>query len=167
MIKRYLSIILFVLMGITSFSEEKVGLEVGNILKEFTVYSYPEGTPINSKEFRGKMTILNFSATWCPYCLEEKQNLEAFLKNNPELAKNINVVVVMLDTQKDIKKYMDKHKFTFPMYEDRNEKVANAFFIRGVPMSFILDENGKIVYRQIGLLDFEGTKSIFEKIEEE
>lgn len=147
------------------YSTDVVGLEVGNIIKPFKIYEYPSGKEFTENNFKGKMTILNFGTTWCPACLEEKKSLNSFMDNNKNLS--INIVPVLIDSKENIKKYLDKENFNYTFYEDKNMEVGNKFLIRGVPMTFILDENGVIVYKHLGAVNFESIKSIFENLKEE
>lgn len=135
-----------------------VGLQRNNILKNFTIYSYPEEEPLTNENFKGKITILNFSATWCPYCLQEKKQQEIFIKENPELLKKINLVPIMMDSKQDIDKYLEKHKFSMKIYQDKNTQVGDDFFIRATPTTIIIDENGRILERHTGVADYDLVK---------
>lgn len=163
--KKFFISLLILIMGTLSYSSEKIGLEVGNILKPFKIYTYPQGKMMDNNDFKGKVTILNFATTWCPACLEEKKEQEKFIKENPELMKEINLVPILMDSQKDIEKYLNKHAFSFNVYEDRGSMTGNSFLIRAVPMTFILDKNGKIIYKQTGILNYKALKKALEKKE--
>lgn len=163
--KKIFCFILLLISHCFLYSNNTVGLEVGNIIKPFTIYEYPSNKEFTENKFKGKMTILNFGTTWCSVCLEEKKNLDNFIKNNKNL--DINVVPILIDSKENIKKYLTKEKFDYTFYEDKNMEVGNKFLIRGVPMTFILDENGVIIYKHLGAINLEDIKSIFEGLKEE
>lgn len=134
------------------------GLQRGDKLKKFKIYSYPDEKELTNEDFKGKITILNFGTTWCPYCLEEKKEEEIFLLENSNLVTKINLVSIMMSSKKEIEKYLKKHKFTMKIYQDKNEKVGDGFFIRSTPTTIIIDENGVILERYSGVTNFESIK---------
>ena len=80
------------------------------------------------------------------------------LKNNP------NFVVVSFGrdhSQKEITKFIQKKKFTWPIYADKGKSIYNLFATKYIPRNYLVDQNGTIVYASTGFSveEFELLKS--------
>jgi thiol-disulfide isomerase/thioredoxin len=109
----------------------------------------PSGLVLSSDSLRGKVVLVNFWATWCPYCLKEMPVIQDFWQAHR--AEGFEVLAVSVDdTPEKIAAYMkDKgYKFTaVPM----DQTVLNAFGeISTVPTSYIVDRNGVIRHKIAG-----------------
>lgn len=152
--KRVLITILL-LLSFSSFSKDeirKIGLQKNNLFPEINLISVDGKEQISSKELEGKKTIYNFVTTWCSYCREERPILNNFyIKNKDE----INVVSIFMgESSKQIEQYIKKYPVEFKSYHDKNGEIGNKFFIRGTPTSYIVDENGVIIARITGALNW-------------
>lgn len=99
---------------------------------------------------KGKVVVLNFWATWCPMCSSEIIGLQSFYQDYQ--SKGVEVVGISLDDggAKVVKPYLAKKKVTYPVVIG-NEEVAEAFGgIPGVPVSFLMNREGKVVKKMIG-----------------
>ncbi len=98
-------------------------------------------------------TILNIWATWCSPCVKELPALKA-LKKIVSYEKKWRVIAVSVDSPKDIEKLskmVDRLKVKdFAGYYDVNKKLQRAVNIKGLPMTLILNKNGKVLYRVYG-----------------
>lgn len=135
------------------FAQELVALKAGDTVPEFKYYTL-EGKELNSKALKGKKVLLNFTATWCPYCIAEKTQFEKEYKDLK--TKNDNMEIVILfgpygkkverrDTVEKVKEYMAKDNYTFPVYFDNEKDVIMKFGVNSVPTSYLIDEKGKII----------------------
>ena len=110
----------------------------------------------NINQYRGKLLILNFWATWCEPCKEEMPSLDN-LQNNPELDKikifAINIGKEKLD--KVNKFFIDLNIKNFEPYFDPPTTLAKMFSLRGVPTSILINKEGQEFARIIGSIDFE------------
>jgi thiol-disulfide isomerase/thioredoxin len=115
-----------------------------------------DGKPHALSDYRGKVLVINFWATWCPPCRREMPALERLyqkLHDEP-------FAVVAIDQWEDpdqVFPYLGQLGTfpTFPILFDRKSEVAQAFGVKGLPTSFILDKAGRIVYRAIGGREFD------------
>lgn len=107
---------------------------------------------ISLSDLRGKGVVLNFWASWCKPCEEEAEALEAAWREYR--AKGIVFVGVdYLDQDPAAKRYLGKFKVSYPNGPDLASKVSKRYAIRGVPETFFIDPQGKIVgCRKIGPL---------------
>lgn len=111
----------------------------------------PEGKIISLKESLGKVTIVDFWASWCGPCRAENPNVVAIYK---ELhSKGLNIIGVSLD--KDAAKWKEaiaKDKLTWTQVSHLKfweEPIAMQYKVESIPATFILDASGKIVARDL------------------
>ena len=111
---------------------------------------------ININEYKGKLLLLNFWATWCAPCKEEMPSLDK-LQVNPELDEikifAINIGKENLD--KANKFFLDLNIKNFQPYFDPPTTLAKTFSLRGVPTSILINKEGQEFARVMGSIDFE------------
>ena len=127
---------------------------VGNYAPDFTLKT-PEGQKISLSDYRGKVVFLNFWAIWCGPCLLELPVLD---KLNKEMkSEDFVVVAVNLDQKMGegkVKDFLKSKKFSFTVLLDQNYAIGNEYYVRGIPINFIIDRDGVIVKRVQGLYDW-------------
>jgi peroxiredoxin len=121
------------------------------------------GETVSSSSLRGKVVLLNFWATWCPPCVSEMPSLDKLYQ---ELrARGFEVVAVSLDrSADDVKEYVGKKGFKFPVLMDEGNKVSRRYKVFSTPTSFLIDRKGNIVERFYGEYDWQD-RDIKAKIE--
>ena len=138
---------------------EKV--QVGSIAPDFTLPDV-DGNPVSLSSFRGKYVLVDFWAAWCPDCRKENPNIVAAWEKYKD--KNFAVLGVSLDRKRDQwLAAIEKDNLTWTQVSDLkywDSEAAVLYCIRWIPMSFLIDPEGKIV--SIGL---EG-KELHNKLEE-
>lgn len=101
-------------------------------------------------QYRGKVVLLNFWASWCPPCVREMpsmQRLNAALKNRPFAIVTVN----MDETREEITAFLQKLKIhEFVVLMDRGGKVLQRWKVHVFPTSFVLDADGKLRYAFAG-----------------
>lgn len=111
---------------------------------------------VDIKEMRGKVIVVNFWATWCPPCRREMASLEKLHlattdKDVAVLAVNIGEDV---DTVFPFMGSLDPSP-TFPILFDHDSHSLEAWEVRGLPTTFIIDTDGFVVYRAVGGREFD------------
>lgn len=125
-------------------------VEVGSLAPDFSAPN-PEGKTISLKESLGKVTIIDFWASWCNPCRAENPNVVALY--NELHAKGLNIISVSLD--KDAAKWKDaiaKDKLTWNQISNLkfwDEPIAATYNVKSIPATFILDASGKIVAKDL------------------
>ena len=111
---------------------------------------------ISIDEYKGKLLLLNFWATWCEPCKEEMPSLDK-LQANSELDKlkifAINIGKENLD--KVNKFFVDLNIKNFEPYFDPPTTLAKMFSLRGIPTSILINKEGQEFARIMGSIDFE------------
>lgn len=119
---------------------------------------YPEPLPTISGEmeslsdFRGKVIVLDFWATWCEPCAKAVPTINEWkqsVSSSDFVFRGINT-----DTSEPlehIQKDMTKLKMSYPTLLDKDWKMTDFYQVEGIPCVLVFDRSGKIVYRQYGL----------------
>ncbi|MCB9584154.1 MAG: TlpA family protein disulfide reductase [Polyangiaceae bacterium] len=97
---------------------------------------------------RGKVTIVDFWATWCAPCKESFPAYEAIAKEHPE---DVVVIAISEDEKSDgIAAFVAETGVTFPVAWDEGQQVASQYDPSTMPTSYILDRNGIVRYVHVG-----------------
>ena len=113
----------------------------------------PDGRVLTSEALKGKVVLVNFWATWCPYCRKEKPVIDDFWKDTR--SRGFEVVSISVDDPSEkIAAWMQDKGYTF-MAAPTNASVAAAFGnVRSVPTSFIVDGEGHIRHKIAGQVHY-------------
>jgi cytochrome c biogenesis protein CcmG, thiol:disulfide interchange protein DsbE len=122
------------------------GTATGRDAPDFAVTTF-DGTPFKLSEQRGKIVIVNFWASWCPPCQEETPLLTtAAGQLDPDV---ILIGVAAWDARGDAEAFAAGYRINYPVAMDSGS-VALDFGLVGVPETFVVDADGKIVSRLPG-----------------
>lgn len=125
-------------------------LTVGSIAPAFSGPN-PDGKQVSLKESLGKITIIDFWASWCGPCRKENPSVVALY--NEFHPKGLNIIGVSLD--KDAAKWKEaiaKDNLTWNHVSNLqywNDPIAQLYNIKSIPATFIVDANGKIIARDL------------------
>ena len=124
---------------------------VGTPAEDFQLVDL-NGNPQRLGDYRGKVVLLNFWATWCKPCTTE---MPAMQRTYDKLREKGFVVLAVneLEDETEVREHIRQFGHTFPVLMDRDNKVANQFGVYGLPVSFFIDERGVVrEYIKGGLL---------------
>jgi len=105
-------------------------------------------------DYRGKVVILNFWATWCPPCRFELPSMERAWQQ----IKNKNVIMLAINIGEDadtIFTFTADYSVTFPLLMDKDSKVINSYPVVGLPTTYIIDPSGNLAYKAIGTREWD------------
>ncbi|GBE37062.1 thiol-disulfide oxidoreductase ResA [bacterium BMS3Bbin07] len=123
-----------------------------------------KGQEVSLMDFRGKVILLNFWATWCPPCISEIPKLNNLRKAYAD--KNFEIIAVSTDRSlSTIKKFIRKHPVSFVVLHDSSIKVSRKYNVFSIPTTFLIDKKGKIVEKFLGEYDW-NSPEIRKKIDE-
>tara|TARA_A100001234_G_C12632724_1_gene388917 strand:- start:628 stop:1137 length:510 start_codon:yes stop_codon:yes gene_type:complete len=153
-------LIIFITLLTNTFAQDIPNIK--NIVINKELKTYNNLTFLDSKEniielnnYKGKLIILNFWATWCAPCKEEMPSLDS-LKSNV-LLDNLEIFPINIGRENLIKSenFFDELKIkNLEIYFDNPVTLAKRFGLRGVPTTILFNKNGEEFARIIGSIDF-------------
>ena len=94
-----------------------------------------------------KPLLLYFWATWCKPCRKTQPKIADLAKKYKDRVEVLGINVGGLDSPKDIKKYIARHRITYTMLIDHHDEAVKAYSVSAIPVIILLDETGKILFR--------------------
>ena len=123
-----------------------------------------DGKVISMESLKGKMVIVNFWATYCPGCIEEMPDLVNTYKLYHEKGLEIIAVSIADDPPNQVLNFAQKNALPFPVVHDSTGTISQAFDnVNLTPTSFIIDQEGHVVGKTIGKLDFVSVHNLLDK----
>lgn len=110
-----------------------------------------DGREVAMTEFEGKVVFLNVWATWCGPCLSEMPSIQR-LHESLE-GREVVFVVVSEESLGTVKNFLVDKDWNLPLYVAR-EGLPEDFAAVGVPVTYIVDREGSIVFRHVGAADW-------------
>lgn len=107
-------------------------------------------------ELRGHVVFVNFWATWCPPCRDEAPALETLYGDLRE--EGFEILAVSIDelaARAAVEQFRDEFRLSFPVLLDPERSAYGDFQATGVPETFLIDRNGRVVERFVGPRDWE------------
>ncbi len=118
------------------------------------------GGKVQSRDYKGKIICLTFWATWCGPCKEELPSLEAL--HQRFRGKDLVVLTVAVDLNGSIpvKKFVAKQGYTFHVLLDSKNEVLDLYRVERIPMSFLIDREGRIAGKALGPRNWRSPEAI-------
>lgn len=120
-----------------------------------------DGTPLKLSDFRGKIVILNFWASWCNPCVEE---FPSMMKLIEEFKGDVAVVAVTSEESKvDVETFMKAFALPKPNFEvvwDADKAVMQKYGVEKVPESFLVGRDGKLLRKVTGVENWNSPDAI-------
>ena len=126
---------------------------VGEAAPDFSLPSLAQDS-ISLSDYRRRVVVLNFWATWCAPCVEETPSLEKFSAQ----MRRLRVAVIGVSVDQDeatLKKFAADYHLSFPIGRDPNQALASRYGTSIFPETYILDRNGRVAEKIIGPIDWQ------------
>ena len=122
----------------------------GSQAPDFSIPLYADyraglGDTLRLSDLRGKVTVINFWASWCVECRKEAPGLEATYRRYKDRGV-VFLGVDYLDTEPAALAYLREYDTTYPVGTDVQQQIARAYHITGVPETFVVDREGIVRY---------------------
>lgn len=110
-----------------------------------------DGKNIKLSDYRGKVVIVDFWATWCPPC---RKGIPDLIDLQKQFKKNLVVIGISLDqdTKSDVVPFVKKYGINYPVVYGTNQVIMDYGSINAIPTSFVINKEGKIVDKHVGLV---------------
>ena len=142
-------IFLLVILGVGLLRSQQGQVNVGEAAPDFELESF-SGKRYRLSDLRGKVVLVNFWASWCESCKPEAKDLEEAYQSYLSRGDVIFLGVDYVDTEPEAIAYLEEFGITYPNGPDLRTEISQAYRIRGVPETFIIDQEGRITHLQIG-----------------
>jgi len=108
-------------------------------------------------DYKGKVVILHFWASWCEPCKREFPDLGRLQTSLKD--KGLVVLAVSEDSRKRVAPFVERHGSAFPVLIDQYGAVMRSYGIRLIPVSVIIDREGRVRSRITGETDYAGEEA--------
>jgi cytochrome c biogenesis protein CcmG/thiol:disulfide interchange protein DsbE len=136
----------------------------GELAPEFTLTTF-DGEDIGPEEMQGKILVVNFWASWCKPCEQEAEDLQTAWEMYSPTGQVLFLGVDYVDTEKEALAYLERFGISYPNGPDFRTRISQAFRIQGVPETFIVDQEGRVAFVQIGpFTNLESITSVIERL---
>ena len=111
-------------------------------------------------QFEGQVRVINFWATWCPPCLDEIPDFQAFHEKYED--QGVKIIGIALDEQgaEIVQPFVEEMNMTYLSLIDTTQKAATEFGgIYGIPTTFIIDRDGMVRKKHVGYMSYENLES--------
>jgi thiol-disulfide isomerase/thioredoxin len=136
------------LPAVSAWATGKANVETAKVQSIDLKFTALDGREVDLRQWRGKVVLLDFWATWCGPCKAELPNILAAYRTYH--SRGFEVVAISLDSEKDrsaLVEYIREHDLPWPQHFDgqgwKNE-YAVKFGVRAIPAMFLIDQSGRI-----------------------
>ncbi|MGO9380367.1 MAG: peroxiredoxin family protein [Dissulfurispiraceae bacterium] len=150
-----LAVILLLVISAGNYMCASAAIKSGDTPPAVTLQNIKGGSITLPTDFKGKIIVIHFWASTCPYCLKEMLAIESL--NNEYKAKGIAPFSINVGQSKETAEaYIAKGKITYPILLDPVSSTARLYGVTVIPMTFIIDIKGVVRYRIMGEINRNG-----------
>ncbi len=131
------------------------GLQIGDPAPDFTLLT-PDGEKVSLEDYRGKVVLLNFWATWCGPCRYETPLLQRLYEKYEN--EGLVVIGISIDgesTADSIPDFIKTFELTYPIVHDREGTANEDYYIEAIPQSYYVDAEGIIQDSAEGVIEWD------------
>jgi peroxiredoxin len=122
-----------------------------------------DGNMVKLSDLKGKNLIINFWATWCPYCVDEMPDLQKLhdkYKDDDFMVLAVNV----REKGSKAKEYLEENNIQIPVLLDTEGTASYEYGANSIPLSVAVDKNGIIVTGKLGMMTYDEMESMYKMI---
>lgn len=128
-----------------------------------------QGNTVKLSDYRGKVVIINFWASWCPPCRSE---LPDFNKASAEITKGKDAIILAVNTTNGyngetpdkVRKFVKENNLTMKILLDEKDEASTLYGISSLPTTFIIKKDGTVHGYQVGPLSYEQIMGLVDKL---
>ena len=148
--------VMLVIMGAKAWSSHRANL-MGKPAPDFVLETY-DGRTVRLSDYRGKVVLVNFWASWCHECSREAPDVEKVWEKYRD--KGVMVIgPAYMDQPEESKAFVAKYGLTYPVGLDLQGQIYRLYHVKGIPETFVIDRDGIVVGHIVGAT----TKDVLEQ----
>jgi len=125
-----------------------------------------DGRQTSLETLRGKVVLVNFWATWCPYCRHEMPDMERFYQDYR--GRGFEILALAQDEDSEtVRQFMAKEGYPFPVAMAQAEQAAALGGVSRLPTSFIIDKQGRVRHKVSGQVHYARLEELVKPLLEE
>ena len=141
-----------------SVSCKEESAQIGQSAPEIAAFDL-QGNKASLSNWQGKTVLINFWSETCGACITELKTLQQWAEKYPN---QVQLVAMNIDGEKaDTQAIVTKRQLTLPIFKDQMKITAERYQLVGTPTSFVVDPNGKLIYKFEGLLSEKDLQQLF------
>ena len=129
--------------------------EVGPVAKaapDFTLKDVKTGKPVSLSDFKGKVVLLDFWATWCIPCRKAMKFYEELYREKQK--EGLVILTISIDQREEkITDFLKKRPVSFPVLYDPEKTLMEKYGVLRIPTTFVIDKDGKIQNKYVGIVE--------------
>ncbi|MCP4982202.1 MAG: TlpA family protein disulfide reductase [Gammaproteobacteria bacterium] len=109
-----------------------------------------QGNKVNLSSYEGRWVVVNYWATWCPPCIVEMPELQAFHDQHVDKDALVLGINTELIGKQQLLDFLEDYFITYPVFVSKPIQQSELGLIPGLPTTFLVSPRGKVVARQVG-----------------
>lgn len=114
-------------------------------------------------DFKGKVAVIHFFATWCAYCPKEVAALQSLSRRYGDKGV-IACSVDVGETRDKVASFAEEQRVSYPILLDPSSAAAKQYGVTGIPTTYILDRSGVVRFKILGEITVEGLEKILRSL---
>ena len=106
-----------------------------------------DGDDLELGAFRDRVLFINLWASWCTPCIREMESIEGLKRRLEDT--DVEFLIVAADDEGAVRRHLRKYSYDLPIYLEV-DRIPAAFGLRGLPTSWVVDQNGRILILRHG-----------------
>ena len=111
------------------------------------------GKDVSLSSFKGKPVVLNFWATWCPYCRQERPHLKLLYEEYKD--NDLIIIALSIDkSSKTVRRFLEQNPAPYIVLTDPEGMAAAMYNVMGYPTTYLINRRGKISQKFVGPMEW-------------
>ena len=146
----------------TDTNSDMADIAIGLEAPDFTLVNL-NGDEVSLSDYRGKIVLVNFWATWCHWCDVEMPDLNNLDNENEDV---VVLGVNVMEDEKTVRDYIEEGGYEFEVVFDNEGEIATTYLVDGLPNSYFIDKEGILQLRFPGMMTAEQMSDVVNAIRE-